>query len=206
MKKMLFALIFTPALAYGQFPTFDTLYLKTDTMFADTLKVPNYREHLEQAFDDGSTKIQEREIGDSLTTLNYYVNEAIEINRIFAYYAALTTKKREALHAMNAYAGALEHVGLPDLWDGIQAKFESQYIGKANIIEAGKDVVKGEVTKSNSGVLRLKFGDFNSRILVLSDKMIRVFSYPIQGELTDMYLVRPGVFTSIDRELTIKFK
>lgn len=206
MKKILFALLFLPAFAFGQFPTFDTLYLKTDTIFADTLKTANYREHLEQAFEDGSTRIQEREIGDSLTTLNYYVNEAIEVNRIFAYYAALTTKKREALHAMNAYAGALEHVGLPDLWDAIQSKFEGQFLGVVKVTEKGNNAVNGEVLKSNSGVLRLKFGAFNSRILILSDKMIRVFSYPAQGQVIDMYLVRPGIFTSIDRDFTIKFK
>ena len=165
-----------------------------------------YYEYTSTEFSDGETITKKITLGDSATAVNYLTGKAIDVNRGYAMYAALTVQKKEMMHRMSDINEALVSVGLPELFQAIQKIYESNYIGANRVVELGKEGVAGEVVKLDSGVLRLKFGANNCRVLVLSDKMIRVFSYPVQGETIDLYKVREGVFTSIDRELTIRFK
>ena len=207
MKKILFALIFTPfaALAQREVVSDTTWLVKTCTM-VDTLELCTFAEYYKVEYSDGYEATRKQVIGDSATTVTYLLGKAIDISRGYATYAAHVVAKKEMMHSISNANDALVSVGLPEIYDLIQANFEGQFVGGAKVNEKGKDAVNGEVVKTDSGVLRLKFGSLNSRILILSDKMIRVFSYPAQGKVTDIYLVRPGIFTSIDRELTIKFK
>lgn len=207
MKKILFALIFTPFLALAQREVVsDTTWLVKTCTTVDTVEVCTYAEYYKVEYSDGNEVTRKQVIGDSATTVTYLLGKAIDISRGYATYAAQVVAKKEMMHSISNANNALVSVGLPELYDLIQSNFEGQFVGGAKVNEKGKDAVNGEIVKTDSGVLRLKFGAFNGRILILSDKMIRVFSYPVQGQVTDMYLVRPDVFTSIDRELTIKFK
>lgn len=207
MKKILFVLILTPFFAFAQREVISdsTWLVKTCTM-VDTLEVCTFAEYYKVEYSDGYEATRKQVIGDSATTVTYLLGKAIDISRGYATYAAQVVAKKEMMHGISSANDALVSVGLPELYNLIQANFEGQFIGGVKVTEKGKDVISGDVVKTDSGVLRLKFGAFNSRILILSDKMIRVFSYPVQGQVTDMYQVRPGIFTSIDRELTIKFK
>lgn len=207
MKKILFALIFTPVFALAQREVVsDTTWLVKTCTTVDTVTTCTFAEFYKVEYSDGNEVTRKQVIGDSATTVTYLLGKAIDISRGYATFAAQVVAKKEMMHNISNANDALVSVGLPELYDLIQSNFEGQFIGAAKVTEKGKEGVIGEVIKTNSGVLRLKFGAFNSRILILSDKMMRVFSYPAQGEVTDMYLVRPDVFTSIDRELTIKFK
>lgn len=207
MNKVLFFLICTPLLALAQREVItDSVWLEKSCTLVDTLQVCTYSEFTTIEFSDGEKITRKQFIGDSATTVTYLTGRAIDLNRGYAVYAAQVIQKKEMMHALSLTSDALVAVGLPDLFTQIQNTFEGEYFGSATVIEKGKDAVKGEVIKTNAGILRLKFGTFNGRILVLSDKMIRVFSYPATGSTIDLYKVRPNVFTSIDRELTIRFK
>lgn len=207
MKKILFALIFTPVLAFAQREVVsDTTWLVKTCTTLDTLEVCTFAEYYKVEYSDGYEATRKQIIGDSATTVTYLLGKAIDISRGYATYAAQVVAKKEMMHGISSANDALVSVGLPELYNLIQANFEGQFIGGVKVTEKGKDAVNGEVVKTDTGILRLKFLNFNSRILILSDKMIRLFSYPASGSTIDLYQVRPGIFTSIDRELTIKFK
>lgn len=207
MKKILFVLILTPFFAFAQREVIsDSTWLVKTCTTVDTVEVCTFAEYYKVEYSDGYEATRKQVIGDSATTVTYLLGKAIDISRGYATYAAQVVAKKEMMHSISSANDALVSVGLPELYNLIQANFEGQFIGGVRVTEKGKDAVNGEVVKTDAGILRLKFLNFNSRILILSDKMIRVFSYPAAGSTIDLYQVRPGVFTSIDRELTIKFK
>lgn len=192
-----------PIAAFGQRQvTLDTMYLEKTCI--DT--ICTYTEVRTTAYADGETIIRKIELGDSATTVNYVVNRAIEKNRGYASYAFFVLQKRELLQSMNADDNTLEANALPGLYDELAVKFESNYLGAIRAT-VGDSTQTGEVYKTNAGLWRIKWGTRTpARFQIMSDRMVRVFGYPTAGTVTDLYYIREKMYTSIDRELTIRFQ
>lgn len=182
----------------------DTVYLKKTCPTDSTCYFSEVREI---AYDDEEMVIRSKVIGDSATTVNYLTNRSIDLNRQFAQHAFYVIQKNEMLRAINNDNRALDTMKLPGVFDEIQAKFESDYLGDVLVKIGSADWVNGDVFKAANGVLRVKWvGQTALRVIIYSDMMIRIVGYPATGQNLDMYRIRPNVYTSIDRGVTLKKK
>lgn len=182
----------------------DTVYLKKTCPTDSTCYFSEVREI---AYDDEETVIRSKVIGDSATTVGYLTNRSIDLNRQFAQHAFYVIQKSEMLRAINNDDRALDTMGLPGVYDEIQAKFESDYVDTIQVRVAGGTFVDGEIIKAANGNLRIRWtGQTALRVIIYSDMMMRIVGYPASGQSLDLYRIKPGVWTSIDRGLTVKKK
>lgn len=200
MKQILFLLLL-PFFGAAQFSTVDTVFLKK-LVPADTSEQITYYQTVAQTLADGSTTSQTSEVGDSATVVNYYANQAIETSRLYASYAVLAMRKKEALHAVSKYADALEGAELPNLYDVVKDKMKGDILGRYTYVtDAGNSIVS--IIENNTGAIRLDDGAKTYRITIFSDKMMRVFNWP-NGAATDIYQIREGVYSDFDRTFILR--
>lgn len=204
-RILLLAVMLLPMLLLAQREVVsDTMYLKKTCPTDSTCYFSEVREI---AYDDEETVIRSKVIGDSATTVSYLTNRSIDLNRQFAQHAFYVIQKNEMLRAINNDNRALDTMGLPGVFGEIQAKFEADYLGDVQVKIGSADWVNGDVFKAANGTLRVKWtGQTALRVIIYSDMMIRVVGYPATGQNLDLYRIRTGVYTSIDRAVTIKKK
>ena len=174
-------------------------------VFADTLRV-GFNEHHYTMWDNGESQNVVKWVGDSATTYDFFVNRNIENVRIYSYYASKVLNKKDLLHSLNNDSDATQAVGLPDVLDGIRAKFKEMYIGACKVKASSADYVAGEIVELKSGAIRLELSGTNYRMTIVADTMFRLVGYPATGTNTDFYRVKEGVYTDIEKNTIIRLK
>ncbi len=98
----------------------------------------------------------------------------------------------------------MQRVGLPSLEDIIQSRYERDFIGKASVRVSSGNWQSADVVKATNGAIRLLYGNQGWKITILSARMIRINAWPTSGKSAELYQLRPGYFSSIDREIILK--
>ena len=88
----------------------------------------------------------------------------------------------------------------------MQALFEGQFLGDAQVKIGMAAFIPADVVKNAAGNIRLLFGSGGYRIILYADTMLRVLGYPATGQNIDLYKVRERVFRNMDNTFTLRLK
>ena len=95
---------------------------------------------------------------------------------------------------------------MPPLNDLIQTRFETEIIGGVTVRLNQDTTFSGDIIKNNQGNLRLLYSNKGFRVEMYSDKILNVVDWPTRGEDTLLFLIRPRVYSSEDRNLVLTVK
>ena len=212
MKRILFILLLSPIFANAQELVRDSVWLTreayetTDTNGRSTGLNWTFIRNTYFEFDDLSGRLEKLPIGDTTQARAALLGWQVDLVRQHSYHAAQAMKKGQMIADWQQVNAAMKANGLGGLDDAMQAAFEGQLIGDANVKIGTAAFVPADVVKNAAGNLRLIFAGTGYRVILYADTMLRVVGYPAAGQNTDLYKVREKVFRSIDNTFTLRLK
>lgn len=157
-------------------------------------------------FDDLSGRLEKLPIGDTVQARSALLGWQVDLVRQHSYHAVQAMKKGQVLADWQQVNAAMKANGLGGLDDAMQAAFEGQFLGDAQVKIGTAAFVPADVVKNAAGNLRLLFGNAGYRLLPYADTMLRVVGYPATGQNTDLYKVRERVFRNVENTFTLRLR
>jgi len=158
------------------------------------------------AYEDGYELASKQPIGDSAQLVSYLTGKEVDAIRQHTYHAVQAMQKGKVVTEWQDVNTALKAVRLPGLDTLMQALFEGQFLGDAQVKIGGANFIPADVVKNAQGNLRLIFAGTGYRVILYADTMIRVLGYPATGQNTDLYKVRERVFRDIENTFTLRLR
>lgn len=158
------------------------------------------------SYEDGYELASKQPIGDSAQLVSYLTGKEVDAIRQHTYNAVQTMQKGRVITEWQDVNAALKDVELPGLDTLMQALFEGQFLGDANVKIGSAAFIPADVMKNAAGNIRLLFGSGGYRVLLYADTMIRIVGYPVAGQNTDLYKVRERVFRNVENTFTLRLK
>lgn len=158
------------------------------------------------SYEDGYELASKQPIGDSAQLVSYLTGKEVDAIRQHTYNAVQTMQKGRVITEWQDVNAALKDVELPGLDTLMQALFEGQFLGDANVKIGSAAFIPADVVKNAAGNIRLLFGSGGYRVLLYADTMIRIVGYPVAGQNTDLYKVRERVFRNVENTFTLRLK
>jgi hypothetical protein len=201
MKRILFFFALLPYLATAQSgdTTKDSVSI---SLGADSV----YYVNRWVAYEDGYELASKQPIGDSAQLVSYLAGKEVDAIRQHTYHAVQAMQKGRLIVEWQDVNTALKAVQLPGLDTLMQALFEGQFLGDAQVKIGTANFIPADVVKNSLGNIRLLFGSGGYRVILYADTMLRVVGYPATGQNTDLYKVRERVFRNMDNTFTLRLK
>ena len=201
MKRILFFLALLPyfAIAQNGDMTRDSISI---SLGADSV----YYVNRWVSYEDGYELASKQPIGDSAQLVSYLTGKEVDAIRQHTYNAVQTMQKGRVIAEWQDVNAALKDVELPGLDTLMQALFEGQFLGDANVKIGTAAFIPADVVKNAAGNIRLLFRSGGYRVLLYADTMIRIVGYPVAGQNTDLYKVRERVFRNVENTFTLRLK
>jgi hypothetical protein len=201
MKRILFFFALLPYFATGQSgdTTKDSVSI---SLGADSV----YYVNRWIAYEDGYELASKQPIGDSAQLVSYLAGKEVDAIRQHTYHAVQAMQKGKVVTEWQDVNTALKAVKLPGLDTLMQALFEGQFLGDAQVKLGAANFVPADVVKNAQGNLRLIFAGTGYRVILYADTMIRVLGYPAAGQNTDLYKVRERVFRNVENTFTLRLR
>jgi len=158
------------------------------------------------AYEDGYELASKQPIGDSAQLVSYLAGKEVDAIRQHTYHAVQAMQKGKVVTEWQDVNTALKAVKLPGLDTLMQALFEGQFLGDAQVKIGSAAFVPADVVKNAAGNLRLIFAGTGYRVILYADTMIRVLGYPVAGQNTDLYKVRERVFRNVENTFTLRLR
>jgi hypothetical protein len=212
MKRILFILLLLPFFAHAQELVKDSVWLTreayetTDTNGRTTGLNWTFIRNTYFEFDDLSGRLEKLPIGDTVQARSALLGWQVDMVRQHSYHAVQAMKKGQVIADWQQVNAAMKANGLGGLDEAMQAAFEGQLIGDANVKIGTAVFVPADVVKNAQGNLRLLFGNAGYRLLPYADTMLRVVGYPATGQNTDLYKVRERVFRNVENTFTLRLR
>lgn len=187
--------LFISVIVSAQETTFDSIAIvkKDSTWYLKRISV----------FDNGGEDYTLKPVGDSLAMLNYLSSMTFDMASQLSASAALVVKKGQTVKLINAYNKALEAAGFISAVDNIEKLIGDEFVGNWKFVNNGT-LSNVEVFKNDAGVLKLKINNTNKTLTIFARNWIRIQAYPVAGESLDLYLISPGVYSDINKQVIIK--
>lgn len=158
-------------------------------------------------YSNGDQQTYIENLGDSLQSQSRIVEDYLSnMNVFFARAVSYITTKPESLKQRRQLQSQLNTLGMPPLNDLIQTRFETEIIGGVTVRLNQDTTFSGDIIKNNQGNLRLLYSNKGFRVEMYSDKILNVVDWPTRGEDTLLFLIRPRVYSSEDRNLVLTVK
>ena len=212
MKRILFIFLLYPIFANAQELVRDSVWLTreayetTDTNGKSTGLNWTFIRNTYFEFDDLSGRLEKLPIGDTTQARSALLGWQVDLVRQHSYHAVQAMKKAQVVADWQQVNAAMKANGLGGLDDAMQAAFEGQLIGDANVKIGTAAFVPADVVKNAQGNLRLIFAGTGYRVILYADTMIRVVGYPAAGQNTDLYKVRERVFRNVENTFTLRLR
>ncbi len=158
------------------------------------------------AYEDGYELASKQPIGDSAQLVSYLAGKEVDAIRQHTYHAVQAMQKGRVITEWQDVNTALKAVKLPGLDTLMQALFEGQFLGDAQVKLGAANFVPADVVKNAQGNVRLIFAGTGYRVILYADTMIRVLGYPAAGQNTDLYKVRERVFRNVENTFTLRLR
>jgi hypothetical protein len=200
MKRILFFFALLPYFAIAQ--SGDTTKDSISISLSDSV----YYVNRWVAYEDGYELASKQPIGDSAQLVSYLTGKEVDAIRQHTYHAVQAMQKGRIIVEWQDVNTALKAVKLPGLDTLMQALFEGQFLGDAQVKIGTAAFVPADMVKNSLGNIRLLFGSGGYRVILYADTMLRVVGYPATGQNTDLYKVRERVFRNMDNTFTLRLK
>ena len=145
-------------------------------------------------------------IGDSANAVRALVAWQIEEIDLHADLTARSMEKPRLIRNWIETNKEMQRVGLEPLETVIQSRYERDFIGAAKVRVSGGNWQEADIVKAANGNLRLLYGNQGWRITLFSGRLIRLNAWPTTGKSVDLYRLRPGYFSSYDRDIILKLE
>jgi hypothetical protein len=145
-------------------------------------------------------------IGDSANAVRALVAWQIEEIDLHAELTARSMQKPRLIRNWIETNKEMQRVGLAPLETVIQSRYERDFIGAAKVRVSGGNWQEADIVKAANGNLRLLYGNQGWRITLFSSRLIRLNAWPTTGKSVDLYRLRPGYFSSYDRDIILKLE
>ena len=145
-------------------------------------------------------------IGDSANAVRALVAWQIEEIDLHADLTARSMEKPRLVRNWIETNKEMQRVGLEPLETVIQSRYERDFIGAAKVRVSGGNWQEADIVKAANGNLRLLYGNQGWRITLFSGRLIRLNAWPTTGKSVDLYRLRPGYFSSYDRDIILKLE
>jgi len=212
MKRILFFLLLLPFFAHAQELVKDSVWLTreayetTDTNGRTTGLNWTFIRNTYFEFDDLSGRLEKLPIGDTVQARAALLGWQVDLVRQHSYHAAQAMKKGQMIADWQQVNSAMKANGLGGLDDAMQAAFEGQFLGDAQVKIGTAAFVPADVVKNAAGNLRLLFGSGGYRVILYADTMLRIVGYPATGQNTDLYKVKEKVYRDYNSTFTLRLK
>ncbi len=158
-------------------------------------------------FINGDEQTYIENLGDSLQSQTKIVEDYLSsMNVFFGRGVSYIVTKPETLKQRRQLQSQLNTLGMPSLNDLIQTRFENEIIGSATVRLNQDTTFSADIIKNNQGTLRLLYSNKGYRIEMYSDKVLNVVDWPVKGDDTLLFLIKPKTYSSEDRNLILTLK
>ena len=201
MKQGRFLLLFLlPMIATAQQTTevtSDTTYLEWDLIPEDWTGGDDsiFYEVRTVTYSNGRQETVREAVGDTVTTVSFFTNRSVDINRQTAQAAQIVIQRPAVVRAVRVSDKALLNANIGSVYNGLDSLFWREYLNAAAAFpyqqaytarSAGTNFA-ATMRRLANGNIRLSFNSVNYQVLIYSDNWIRVRDFPISGQNTDLF-------------------
>lgn len=206
MKKLLVILlsVFSCLTANSQ-TTLDTVYFTLGNYITTGTNPQKSLSRVKiKKYENGNEQQTTENLGDSVFAQEKILNEYLNEFRIFSYQMiSAINMKPNIIKTKRQLDANLKRVGYPSVNDLIQSRYEQTLIGPVSVRLNQDTTLLGDIVKNNQNNLRLLYSNKGHRVEIMSDNVIVVNDFPTKGDDTWLYLIRPDVYISEDRNLIL---
>ena len=192
-----FFLILFPLISYAQEVINDTIYLKKENNIYYLISEINYS--------DNESIYNKKLLGDSLSTINYLINNAENSSSFIAIHAKELYNSRNYKKDINYYNNLHLQISGKSVYSSTALRDSTAFLGDWTLVFNGENIL-GEIQLNNAN--RFIFNPDNGKVYSISTNLLlstftNQVSFAFNGVRYDLYKFANGKFATVENDVRL---
>ena len=192
-----FLLILFPLISYSQMVMNDTIYLKKENNIYYLISEINYS--------DNESLYNKKLLGDSLSTINYLINNAENSSSFIAIYAKELYNSRNYKKDINYYNNLHLQISGKPVYTSTALRDSTAFLGDWTLNFNGENIL-GKIQLNNAN--RFIFNPDNGKVYSISTNLLlstftNQITFNFNGVKYDLYKFANGKFATVDNDVRL---